>query len=606
MQYSDTQRQAVLHDRGPALVLAGPGAGKTFVITGRIHHLIHQCGVDPASIAVITFTKAAAGEMKDRFFALEGRKLPVTFGTFHSVFFGILRHAYGFDHRAILTEEEKQQLLGSLVRKRYPGREDEVMELTAKVAAEISLQKNSMIEAAYYHPINCTGEDFAWFVNQYDTAKKRRRKLDFDDLLTRTKELFENYPQYLKLWQEKFQYILIDEFQDINQLQYEIITALAAPRDNLFAVGDDDQSIYGFRGSKPEIMLDFYRRYPTAAKLVLRENYRSTKAILSAAQAVIRHNSRRYEKELTAVGADGEAIKLHIFKRTQTQNDFFLREILERRKAGLPLSEMAFLYRSHTDAGILAARLLEYNIPFTIRDGVANLYQHWIAKDICAYLKLAVGQGGSTDFVRIMNRPLRYISRDALGRGGFSWQSLHDFYQDKNWMQERLDEMEEDIYYLGKQQPAAAIRYLGNEIGYLTFLDEYATQRGIRYEELVDIFASVQESAEEFETIEAWFSHIEHYSEQLKQQQQEQPTDAVVLSTLHGAKGLEFDAVYLFSLNEGMIPHKKATLPDEIEEERRLLYVGMTRARHSLHLCTLQYRYDKKLEASRFLAELPR
>ncbi len=605
MQYSKTQWQAVSHEKGPALVLAGPGAGKTFIIIGRIHHLIHTCGVDPARIAVITFTKAAAGEMKDRFFALEKHRLPVTFGTFHSVFFGILRHAYGFDRTAILTEEQRQQLLSGLVRKRYPGREDEVMDLTARVAAEISLQKNNMIEAAHYHPLNCTGEDFAWFVSRYEAAKQRSGKLDFDDLLTRTKILFDEHPEYLQLWRDKFRYILIDEFQDINLLQYDIITALAAPLDNLFAVGDDDQSIYSFRGSRPEIMLDFYRRYPSAKKLILQDNYRSTKAILSAAQQVIRHNSHRYEKQLAAVGSVGEPIRLHIFRSSQTQNDFFLQEILERRRVGLPLSEMAFLYRSHTDAGILAARLLEYNIPFTIRDRAANLYTHWIAKDIQSYLRLAAGGGTNQDFVRIMNRPLRYISRDSLGRGRFSWEDLRDYYRDKRWMLERLEEFEEDVYYLSKSKPAAAIRYLGHEIGYLTFLDEYAAQRGIGYEELADIFSAVQESAEGFEDLSAWFAHIEAYGEQLKQQQWEQPEEAVVLSTLHGAKGLEFDVVYLFSLNEGIIPHKKATLAEEIEEERRLFYVGMTRARHQLHLCTLQYRYDKRLEPSRFLAELP-
>lgn len=278
------------------LVLAGPGSGKTLVITERTKYLIEECGIDPAQILVITFTKAAATEMKRRFQRKMNRLCPVTFGTFHAVYFAILKHAYNYSADNIAREEQRYQCMREIIAKEHLTYEDET-EFITSLLGEISLVKNSGIEIANYYSKNCAETVFRKIYRQYHEFLYKNRLIDFDDMLVYTKELFEQRADILAAWQNKYRYILIDEFQDINRIQYDIIKMLAGKRKNLFIVGDDDQSIYRFRGAKPEIMLHFKDDYPEAETVLLDVNYRSVKNIVTSAGYLIGHNKERFQKK---------------------------------------------------------------------------------------------------------------------------------------------------------------------------------------------------------------------------------------------------------------------------------------------------------------------
>ena len=590
------------------MVLAGPGSGKTTVITHRIKRLLEH-GVNPSGILVITFTKAAAAEMKERFYRLvEGdysdcRK--VSFGTFHSVFYQILKLAYRFPSGNVLGEEDKRGFFKEFLAKSELEVEDE-SEFISSVINEISYVKGSRIDLDYYYSQNCPEEWFKKLYTGYEDMLRVTGKIDFDDMLIMCYELFTQRPDILSAWQRKFQYILVDEFQDINRIQYEIIRMLALPENNLFIVGDDDQSIYRFRGAKPEIMLGFMKDYPNAKQVLLAENYRSTKDIVQTSLKLIGHNKVRYEKALVPVHGAGRPVETLIYENPLREMEDVARKLRLYEQAGYHYEDMAVLFRASSGSGLLAEKLMEYNIPFVMRDAIPNLYSHWIAKDFFAYLSLGSGSRKRSDFFRIMNRPNRYFSRDAFDTTEVSLDAVKSFYQDKDWMEARVCDLESDIITIGRLKPAAAINYIRKAVGYDQYLKEYAEFRRLKPEELYEIADQLAESAAGFTTFAQWQEHIRQYEEALKEQRrgkEENQEPGVTLSTMHSAKGLEYRIVFIVDANEGICPHHKASLPADIEEERRLFYVAMTRAKERLHLCAVRERYHRKQEISRFVRE---
>ena len=606
MALSESQKRAVSHVKGPLLCLAGPGSGKTTVITARTRFLIEEKKISPMAILVITFTKAAALEMKERFQVLMGgHSCPVTFGTFHSVFFWILRQAYGLSAANIIREEQKYQFLRELLSQHHLEIEDE-NEFLAGIIGEISLVKNDRIPLENYYAKNCSEELFRKFFNGYQEKLQNERLLDFDDMLVMCYELLSQRPDILAGWQRRFRYILIDEFQDINQIQYDTIRLLAAPENNLFIVGDDDQSIYRFRGARPEIMLNFQKDYPEAETVLLSENYRSVENIIRAAGKVIKNNHARYPKDIHGVREKGEPIEIHGFVNQGQENAFVLEKVREYQKKGVSCKDMAVLFRTNTAARPLVEKFMEYNIPFQMRDSLPNIYEHWIAEDIITYIHMAQGSRKRQDFLKIANRPKRYLSRDVLQDSEISFLALRRAYEDKDWMLDRLDKLESDLTVISRLKPYAAVNYIRNGVGYEEYLTEYAEYRHIRADELLEVLNELQEAAKGFDSFEDWFHHMEEYKEALKAQNREKnrEEDAVTLTTLHSSKGLEFPVVFIVDINEGTIPHRKATLEADLEEERRMFYVGMTRARERLHLYYAKERYGKKQDISRFLDEL--
>lgn len=606
MSLNPSQVQAVIHKDGPCMVLAGPGSGKTLTITKRIEYLIGKHHVSPEEILVITFTKAASIEMKERFVRLCGQKAgPVTFGTFHGIYYGILKWAYRMNASNILSEEQKYQLLKQVIGRMEIDIDDE-KDFLQGIAGEIGNIKNNQIPLAEYESLNCSEEVFREIFEQYEKERKRLKKIDFDDMLVLVYELFKKRPDILSMWQRKFRYILIDEFQDINQVQYDVIRMLAAPENNLFIVGDDDQSIYRFRGARPDIMLGFKKDYPDTKEILLDVNYRSTKAIVNGAARVIRHNVNRYPKQIITTNEQGETVHIQEVRHPIEESKYVVSQIQEAKKRGIPSSEIAVLFRTNVEARALAETFMEYNMPFRMKERMPNLYEHFIAQDLTTYLKMALGDRSRKSFLAIMNRPNRYIGRDSVEGTTISFESLRKFYCDKDWMLDRIDQLEVDFRILKNMAPYGAIQYIRKHIGYDEFLKEYAAFRKINMEDLKEVLREIEERAKAFRTIEEWFTHIEEYSEELKRQSQQKETDpeAITFMTMHGSKGLEFDLVFIIGANETIIPYKKAETKEEVEEERRMFYVAMTRARKKLIISYTKERNGKSMAQSRFVGEL--
>ena len=497
------------------LVLAGPGSGKTTVITNRVRYLTEKAGVDPGHILVITFTRAAAREMKERYEQMtQAGCSRVSFGTFHSVFFLILKLAYRYQAANIVREEQRIQFVRGLLEHCDLEVEDEG-EFIASVLSEISMVKGELMDLDHYYAKNCSEDVFKQLFLGYEEQLRKRRLLDFDDMLVMCYQLFKERPDILSAWQNKYKYILIDEFQDINRIQYEIVRMLAEPENNLFIVGDDDQSIYRFRGAKPEIMLGFERDYPDAPRLLLDQNYRSSRQIVEAAGNVIRHNRTRFPKDIRAARGNGRPLDIREWPEPLDESLAIAGELRDYASMGIAYEDMAVLYRTNLGPRLLIEKLMEYNIPFNMRDTVPNLYDHWIVKNVLSYIKAATGDLSRSNILTIINRPKRYVSRDALEGQMVNWEAVKSFYQDKNWMLDRIEQLEYDLIMLKTMAPAAAVNYIRKAVDYDSYLREYAGERRMKPEELLEVLDQLQESAAGFKTYDAWFAHMDHYRDRM-------------------------------------------------------------------------------------------
>ncbi len=608
MSLNNAQKEAAAHYQGPCMVLAGPGSGKTLTIAKRIEYLLKVYKVRPEEILVITFTKYAAAEMRQRFFqVMGGDSFPVTFGTFHGIYYGILKWAYGLTPSNLLSEGERKFLLkeaaGKLRREGsegFPEDEDSLREL----AEEIANVKNNRHKIEEYESKRCGGR-FRELYEGYETLKKKRKKLDFEDMLTLCCRLFEERPDILAKWQQRFRYILVDEFQDINQVQYDVLRMLAEPLNNLFVVGDDDQSVYGFRGARPGIMQDFRKDYKDARQILLDVNYRSGAHIVHGSLRVIGHNRNRFSKSIRAHKGPGHNIHVQEVKDPSEESLYIAGQIKKTMEDGISVQEIAVLYRACADAGVLAETLMECGIPFRMKEHMNNLYEHFIGLDISSYFHLANGDACRKHFLQVANRPNRYIGRDSMECGTVSYESLRSFYCDKRWMQDRIDQLEWDMKMIRGKTPYAAIEYIRKSMGYNEFLRDYADYRGTDPEELFAVLGEIQERSRKILTISDWFLHVEAYKELLlKQGRPESLGQGISLLTMHGAKGLEFDTVFIPGANEGVCPYKKAIMEEELEEERRLFYVAMTRAKRRLTICCVKEKNGKDMQPSRFVNEL--
>lgn len=605
MNYNKSQQQAIRHKDGPMLVLAGPGSGKTAVITQRTKQLIEYENIDPSNILVITFTRAAAQEMKQRFLAATGEeRTKVTFGTFHAIFFMVLKLEYHFDSGNIISEEQRYQFMREILSYHHLEYRDEG-EFIGDVLTEISRVKNEQIPLEHFYSSSCGEEVFRKIYREYDERLKRNRLIDFDDMLTYTYELFSQRKDILSAWQKKYRYILIDEFQDINLIQWKIMCMLAAPENNLFVVGDDDQSIYRFRGSKPEIMLGFQKIYPQAKIVNLEVNYRCEPPIVEAAMRLIAHNEERFPKKIRAGKSGKQKVRFQYFEDCYKENAFLAEDIRQTVQNGVPLSEIAVLFRTNMQPRALMEYMVSANLAFQTKDRIPDIYEHWIARDFFTYIRIAQGSDSRADFLSIMNRPKRYIGRDSLPDETVCFDEWMKLYEEQPWIAERIEKLWYDLKHLSRLSPYAAINYIRRGIGYDDYLAEYAEYRNANKEDFYEVADEILASAKGYRTFEEWFAHIEEYRQELKRlaQEKRRNQNAVTFATLHSAKGLEFTKVYLIDVNEGVMPYKKAVLKQDVEEERRLFYVGMTRAKESLTICSVKKMRGKEVELSRFIKE---
>ena len=560
---------------------------------------------------MVTFSKAAATEMKERFDAMvDGRHLPVRFGTFHSVFFQILRAAYNYEAKDIVTPALKYRFLEEALGE--TGYEtDDRREFLEDVEKEISKVKGDGIDINCYYSANCPEQVFRDIYNGYQQRLQRHRCLDFDDMIVYTYQLLTARDDILARWQQQFHYILIDEFQDINRLQYENICMLARPENNLFIVGDDDQSIYGFRGARPDIMLAFPGQFPGAKKLILGVNYRCSSQILKAAGKLIAHNKKRYAKELTAHAGKVEGIHISRCRDLPSEADKIVSCLQEYQRRGIAYTDMAVLFRTNMQMRTLAGKLMEHGLPFTMRENLPNMFDTWMAKDLLCYVELAMGDRSRGKFLKICNRPVRYISRAAFPDEEVSFDALCSYYirKDQAWMLERIRDFENQLQVMRTMSPYSALHYIRKGIGYDEFLTEYAKERNVNVEDWFEVLDEIQETARDKVSLTEWLSFVEGYGEMLEELQKEQKTkqkegEGISLMTMHGAKGLEFTAVFIPTLNEGVSPYRRSIQSGDIDEERRMLYVAMTRAKEHLHISFVKERFHKEAEPSRFLYEI--
>ena len=602
--YSSNQKKAIEHGAGPLMVLAGPGSGKTFVITHRIKYLIEGPGINPAHILVVTFSRAAAKEMKDRFEKLCQKSL-VTFGTFHSVFFNLLKTAYGFSSEQIASDELRYTLIKELIKRNSIENED-INTLAGNLLNEIALVKQDNISIKNYYSNSISSDTFKKIYIDYESELEARGKLDFEDMLSLTYELLSERSDILKAVQNRYRYILVDEFQDINFLQYNIIKLMAGEKQNITVVGDDDQSIYRFRGARPEIMLGFERDFRNVKKVFLDINFRSSTQIVNASTKLISFNSKRFPKNFKAKNGDGAPVSLIEFKNPFLEVNSIIKDIKDYIKSGQDINSIAVLYRTNLSPRLLIERLMRNNIPFTIRDAIPNLFDHWVAKDITSYIKLAINMGDKSDLLRISNKPNRYISRDSLSSSRANIETLFDYYDDKSYMIKRIVELREHLRTIKNLKPATALRYIRNVVGYDEYIEEYCDMNGVESDDCYSILGDLENSAAEYNTFNDWFVHMDEYKDELieARKKSNENDKGVRLMTFHSSKGLEFDIVYIIDVNEGSVPYKKAKGVDEIEEERRMFYVAMTRARKKLFICYCVENFGKSIGKSDFVIEL--
>ena len=600
------QKEAVCHETGPMLVLAGPGSGKTTVLLCRILRLLERKLARPQEILALTFSKAAADEMKGRFQKARGPE-GVSFGTFHSVFFRILRSKYGWGVERVFQEEERRNVLRNIVEEAKWDIPD-IEEYISQFFAQLSLMNSELENPKTFEPAGMPVEEFRKLYNAYEKYKERQEKLDFDDMLTLCYQLLNEDPEVREYWQRKYKFILVDEFQDVNKAQFACLRILAEKHGNLFVVGDDDQSIYAFRGARPDFLLQFPVLYPDAKKVTLNINYRSTERVIALAEKVIGNNETRFVKNMKGIGQDGDKVTFFLAENIAKEAECIGEKIGKLLDEGVPLTEIAVIYRTNLQGGAFARELYKRGIPYDLRDNSGNVYEHWVAKDLLAYLLLAENEESDSALRRILNKPKRYIGKDLLAEAEtMPYNLLRSFFvcpSLKKWQEEHLENLRVDLSHVRKRAPYDGLRYVRKVIGYDEYLEEFAAYRRTSAQVLQEIADEIMETAKDCADVKMFRERLEELSRQMKEQTHKkgQKRNGVALMTMHGAKGLEFQAVFLPSLVEGVVPHEKGM--EEIEEERRLFYVAMTRAGEKLCLSAAKQRYEKETKPSRFLAEM--
>ncbi len=602
---NEAQLCAVKHFQGPMLLTAGPGSGKTFTIVERIRYLIEHYKVEPSNILVITFTKAAALEMEQRFSkAMKGTKYPVNFGTFHAVFFHILKQAYQYQFNNIISEKEKREYATYALE----GIRKEIDEaFLEQLFSEFSKVKNSVGGIAHYQFESgfMEPEEFQAVYIKYRNICIENKKMDFDDMALQCLELFKRRKEILHKWQKHFPFILVDEFQDINSAQYSVVSLLAGENKNLFVVGDDDQSIYGFRGAEPVIMQKFLTDFPDAKKVVLDKNYRSGKQIIEMAMQVIEQNKNRLPKTIKpGTEKEGEVVWNACPNKEKQYENLLIK--LKQYQQNDQLKQCAVIFRTNRGANSFKRLLQKEGIPFEGKLQENSFCEHFILRDIEDYIRFAKGEATRERMFRIMNKPSRYISRESVGEGEVDFSRIKQYYRDNPQQIKNLSKLEKELNELKNMSPFLAVNYIRKAMEYDQYIKEIASKNGTySMEEIWEIAEQIQMDAKAYRSTEEWLLSIaERRQNKISQKTENSENsgdkdikDAISVITMHGAKGLEFETVFLPDLNEGNVPYGKLLSREEEEEERRIFYVALTRAKRKLELFYVE---NEKEKPSRF------
>lgn len=616
MGFNNKQQEVINTINGPVMVVSCPGSGKTTVIVERANNMV-KSGINEENILVITFTKASADEMKKRYIDKYG-ETNIHFGTIHHICLFILNKAYGISVDNIIKTNEQFHFISDMV-KDIKIKKNDLDILIGNILNEISSIKNKNLDVEEFESDALLDPDeFRKIFKEYEKYKKENNMVDFDDILIMCKECLSNYPEILSFWQDQFKYLMIDEYQDTNVIQAEIFYMLADKHKNICVVGDDDQSIYGFRAADSSIMLNFEKEFPTCKKIFMDTNYRSRKEIIKYAGNLIQKNNVRFEKDFKAGREAGGKVKFRNMPIIE-EIDTITEELLKAMHDGKNLSNYAILFRTNAQASNFVGKFIKEGIPFYAVDKFDNIHDSLIYQDILAYYRLANNCGKYGDFSKIVNKPTRYLKQaaflniDSLNDRPIM-KVIDDYDFDANWKRknarESLLDLIQSIKLLKDATPKSFFKRLESLIMYKKALKEYAEYTGLSYDDLNEVFSLLRNEAVQFDTMEDWIANVEKQNMLLQEMRntkaQELKAKGVNLLTFHSSKGLEWDNVYIVDANEGMAPYKKAISAAEkaqselpIEEERRLFYVAMTRAKENLHIF-----YDGNAkEPSRFINE---
>ena len=581
LKLSKIQLDAVRVTEGPALVIAGPGSGKTTVLTNRIKFLIEEHHVAPEEILVITFSKAAALEMRTRFYSIcEDSFYPVTFGTFHSVFFQIIHTQYHYNTSHILTLQKKRELMRLALRRSHiiDFPENELVDTLLK---EVAYYKNTNERYDFKSDTNINRDMWLMAYRQYRDLQIAENKIDFEDMLLIVRNLFRKNREVLTHFRSMYKYILIDEYQDINDIQYDCVRMLAGERANLWVCGDDDQSIYGFRGANPKIMLGFTDDYPNATVVKLTDNYRSSKRIVEAAGRVIAENQNRFNKDIRGMGAEGIPVELIHTKDEEEEDSRILGMIKNSDK---PYTDYAILLRTNILATRFAELLRRNDIPYSIKDSVVNPFVNPYFYDCLSYLRLResiVSQSAFSirDLLRILNKPSRYLRSDLINTGAHSLDEVIEKLRGNLMYSQPLKVLRSQLMSMERMDMYESINFIRKGIGYDNYMKLKLMNKD-RFFEYMENMNWIQDMAKSCDDLKELVHLSEHYEEILGNENDS--IEGVHLMTYHGSKGLEFDTVILPRINEGVVPGTRSRDAESIEEERRMFYVAMTRAKNRL------------------------
>ncbi len=588
------------------LLAAGPGSGKTHTMTSRIMYLTSECGIDPSKILVITYTKDAAIGMQKRFIAASDHPMPVAFGTFHSVFYNMIRQYKRSAPPVILYDRNKTRISAGVIKKFLGNDITDSISIIQDLTRSISLYKNTLdIEKASdafssaKESLQVDADDisklFRDMFNYYENIRRKSNLMDFDDMVYDCRNLLIHDNRFEDRWAGRFTHILIDEFQDINQVQYETVKLLAGNSSEIFAVGDDDQSIYGFRGSEPSI-LNKYLEDRKASLLHLNTNFRSDDLIVRASLSVISENKNRIVKKLTSrQGAEEGKISLQGFDSKISEYRAILQIIKTCNYSA------AVLFRTNIGMQSFATYLTSQSISYRIREKQKSIFEHFIIKDIYAYMMCVYGKPGEEDLKEIINKPPRFIDHEYLIGSDGDLAAVINRSPEKN--KKALNELRKDLAFMKTMSVKSAMTYLYKKIGYEKYILENAgsNDKKAEYKNILNLAMTAfgeADTPEDFEIIKT------KYEKSFCRSKTASSEINLNLMTVHASKGLEFNTVIIPDVNEGVFPHGNMQDEETIEEERRIFYVAMTRAAKNLYLFYINGKENKKTIPSRFLTPL--
>lgn len=587
---------AAYHKSGACLVLAGPGSGKTTVITERIRYLIEDCAVDAKQLLVITFTAKAAQEMKDRANLKCPKSQNAFFGTFHACFFQILKGNPSYREMSLASDHEKRNVLQQILYSNQISDGDTCYKLSDQLLKEISKCKNLGISSKEFQTNFVSNEQFQFLYQQYNKELHMQGKIDFDDMLLLCYDYLKKNPDVRKKLQEQYTYILIDEFQDVNAVQYAIVKMITNENQNIFVVGDDDQGIYRFRGANIACMQQFLKDFEGCKQICLDTNYRCDSEIVAYAQKCINHNKNRFEKECIAARNIGMSVNIVAFDNQLAEANYIIKKVVQFQRNK---ESSAVLFRTNKESRFLVEKLLQNNIKISVKEKLISFYDEECIRDVLAVFRFVTLGQKRYDFLQFMNKPSHFIHRSALKSEQVSLQMLLSYYAENKQMIKNIRELFRDLEELKQFPPIAALIFYRKKIGY----DRYLAEKFKKEDALLEakeLLKELEERMKPFRTLESFLSYVTKQEELCKEvlKTEETTAEEVQIMTYHASKGLEFEHVILPSLQAGKVPSNRAVTAEDLEEERRMFYVAMTRAKNTLDMTY----YEKDM--SRFVKEL--